>query len=1044
MEKRLKRGGLIKFFIQNSVAANLLMMFVIVLGFVSYKSINKQIFPESKVTTIEVNVVHFGSSAKEIEERIVSKIEASLKSLPEIKRMRSWSNDSSGRLLLDVKKNADAKIVLDKVKLLVDATPSFPADIEPIIIQLNEGLQPVIRLALVERSEIDSFKASAREIYTELLNLNNVSVVTNNLPADEISIEVDPATLKMYRLTISDIRTALSDYSNNLSAGEVRSNSGIIPVRVENQAYDKEAFSNIPVITLDSGSQIKLKDIASVKDGFVEGVHIYTYSGYNAVAYEISATNDQDMVAVADSVKSYIEYKNKELSEGLQLEVIIDGTDYLDQRLSMMQSNLFQGAILVLVVLTLFLSFKLAVWVVVGLLVSFLGAMLMMPLFGVTINLISLFAFIMVLGLIVDDAIVVGESVDKEVTLRGNSYDAVEAGVKKVAKPAIFGVLTTIAVFFPFIFSDGSQSELFKGISVIVIFCLVFSIIESKLILPSHLANMSAASRKSSGFRYVLNERLSAFSHGPLANAVEWAVSKRWSVLLLFMCTFVFSLSLVHFGHVKSISDPMVPIDQPEISIELNDNASIDAVEHAAQTFQDMLKREEQKIMDEFGQGMIKDILIENSGQTDLKFTVVLVAENIRPINTFDLSRRWRENMPDIIALKAIHIKDDVLGRNNRFGDFGYFLFSDNMEDLNAAAKLLAAEFRKLEGVYEVGSNISVGRKELVMELKVLANTLGLTLSDIGRQVHHSYTGAEVERFNRNGEEIRVLVRYPQESRNSISELQYKRIQTPSGDEVFLGDVVSFIEQEAITTIRRESNKRSVYVFGSIDVEEVRTSQVISQVRVNILPLIKDKYPSVSTDIGGRIKETNSEKDQMLLFTVASLLTVYILLAIPLKSYFQPLLIMSIIPFCVVGSIFGHWVVAEDFSLVSIFGLIAAAGVVINDSLILVDRINSKISDLTPVPQSVTEAVSERFRAILLTSLTTFVGLLPIMFETSLQAKFVSPMAVSLGFAVLVSTCVTLFLVPILYVIGHNFSTRMTQFSAWFSRKKRMIAVSEP
>ncbi|TMP40994.1 AcrB/AcrD/AcrF family protein [Pseudoalteromonas citrea] len=1043
MERTNTHKGLIGFFIYNPVAANLLMLFVVVLGTFTYQSLHKQIFPSMEVNTIDIKVTHFGSSAKEIEERVINKIEDSLKSLSAIKRARSWSSDNTGLITLELHKSANPESALDKVKLAIDATPSFPGDLEPIIIQLNESLQPAVRLALITSNDHQSLKAHGLGIYNELLNLQNVTVVKHNIPQTEIAVEVDPLALKMYQVTVDDIRSALSQFSDNLSVGSVRSDSGVIPLRIENQAYDAVSFSQMPILTFDSGLQVLLKDIATVKENYVEGLHMFSFSGQEAAAFEVLATSSEDAVIVADSVQQYVNYKNKHLPQDMQLKVIIDGTNYLDQRLGMMESNLLQGALLVLLILSLFLSIKLAFWVVVGLPVCFLGAILMMPVFDVSINLISLFAFIMVLGLIVDDAIVVGESVHTETTRSGHTPDAVYKGVKKVMKPAVFGVLTTIAVFFPFIFSDGAQSELFKGISVIVIFCLVFSLIESKFILPAHLANMTVKAEPVSGFKYRLNNALNGFSRGPLSNAVEWSIHHKWSMLLLFLGMWVLSLMMVQFGHVKSIPDPMVPIDQPEILIELNDNASVDTVKRAAKTFEAMLKAQEQETINAFGHGMIKDILIESVGQTDVRFTVLLVDEEHRPFSTFALSKRWRDNMPNIIALKAIHIKDDVLGRNNQYGDFGYFLYSDEIEDLNAAATYLASALKKQPGVYEVGSTMSAGRKELLMELKPLATKLDLSLTDIARQVQQTHMGAEADRFSLHGEEVRVMVRYPLANRASVSELQYVRITLTSGEQVFLGDVVNFIETDAVTTIRREAGKRSLYVFASIDQDEISESTVVEKVDSELLPIIKTKYPSISTELGGKIKETSKDQSQMLLFTIASLLAVYILLAMPLKSYFQPLLIMSVIPFCMVGSIWGHWVFSEDFSLVSIFGLIAAMGVVVNDSLILVDRINEKVRQSHPIVDSIRASISERFRAILLTSLTTFFGLLPIMFETSLQAKFVSPMAVSLGFAVLVSTCVTLFLVPILYVIGHNFSARMTQCSTWLNRKKRMTAVSE-
>lgn len=1018
MSKAVKKGGIIGFFINNAVAANLLMLFVVVLGAISYAGLNKQIFPTPELNQLEIRVNYFGASPKEIEENVIKKIEDQLRNLPELKRMRSWTSRNSARVTLDIHKGVEVSFALDKVKANIDSISSFPADMDPILINVMESTQPVIRVALVGDGDIFAMKPYAQKLQSDLLNLNNVSLVNVTLPNREIAIEVDPMSLRMYQLTMEDIRQAIARFSENISSGQIRAEQGIITMRVEQQAYNTAAFANIPVITADNGMQIKLKQLATVKDAFVEGQHIYSYSGKPAAFVEVQATDEQDMSAVAQSVRDFVAYQNQQLPKWLKIETIIDGTSYLDQRLSMMEENLLQGAVLVLLMLSLFLSFKLAFWVVIGLPVCFLGATLLMPFFGVSINIISLFAFIMVLGLVVDDAIVVGESVHRQTEKDGHNNEAVEKGVRRVAKPAVFGVLTTIAVFLPFVFSDGDQSAMFQGISTIVIACLIFSIIESKLILPAHLAHSNVKPAKTSGFKYTLNQKLQSFTNNQLSRSVAWSIERKWSMLLLFVCALLVSLSMIHFGHVKNIPDPKVPFDFPEITIELQDNASEATVKRAVEQLDGMIKAIDDKVKQQYGQPVVADILIESVRQTEIKFTMPLVDESIRPIDTFALSKLWRDNMPEIVGLKSIRIVDDVLGRNSRFGDFGYFLYSEDIETLNSATKALIAQLKQVPGVYEVSSTISAGRREFVMALKPVANILGLEMSDIGRQLAQSHFGAEVERFNDNGEEVRVVVRYDQQIRASVSDLQYARIYTPNGDEVMLGDVVELQEKESVTAIRREMGKRSLYVYASVDRKQVPMWQVLGKVRKEILPQIKTSHPGISTQLGGQIVETRAEQDQMLLFSIAAMLMVYILLAVPLKSYVQPLLIMSIIPFSAIGAIWGHWLFGEDFSLVSMFGLVAAAGVVVNDSLILVDRFNQKAEQGIELVQGVIESVSERFRAIFLTSITTFVGLMPIMFEGSLQAKFVSPMAISLGFAVLFATFITLFLIPCLYIAG--------------------------
>jgi multidrug efflux pump subunit AcrB len=696
----------------------------------------------------------------------------------------------------------------------------------------------------------------------------------------------------------------------------------------------------------------------------------------------------------------------------------MDMTYYLNARLDMMKANLFQGAILVAIMLSLFLRFKLALWVMLGLPVCFLGAMMMMPVFGISINIISLFAFIMVLGIVVDDAIVIGESAYTEIERSGGGVESVVRGANRVATPATFGVLTTIAVFAPFTLSSGPESAFFYGIAVVVMLCLVFSLVESKLILPAHIAHTHFAPIKKGSWRDRFNTRFFGFVNGPYKRFIVRCVEWRWTVMFAFIAMLILSVGLITSNKVRTVPTPKVPHDFPQIRVEMNDNVSDIQTIAAIRDIEAMVLQVDEATEREFGKKMIRDILVFNQGRTESQLLAPLVDEDLRPYNAFELSRRWREAMPTIAGVKSLTIQDDAGGGGaNGNGEFGYLLYGSDIDTLNNAGRRFIQLLQQQKGLFDISSTIDPASKEVQMSLKPVAYDLGLDLSSVATQVGASFYGGEAQRVIRNGEEVRVMVRYPKLTREAFSSLKHAVITTPQGREVLLGDVVELTETPGISYIRREGGYRTVYVYGSIDEEQIEPGEVVKQVKENLLPQLKDEFPTVKSELGGAIEEQQAQASEQMMFFIGGMILVYILLAVPLKSYSQPLIVMSVIPFSLTGAIWGHYWFGLDISLMSGFGLIAAAGVVINDSLVMTDYVNQVRRNGVSIKDAVIEAGCARFRAILLTSITTFAGVLPIMFETSLQAKFVTPMAVALGFAVMFATLITLILVPCLYII---------------------------
>ncbi|RZM84890.1 acriflavin resistance protein [Pseudoalteromonas rubra] len=1012
-----RQTGLIAYFAHNSVAANLMMGFILIMGIISYFTIQRQMFPAIELNLISVNATYPGASPQEIEESILIKVEEALKDVTEIDKAVYRAFRNGGSVQLEIDTSAELADVADKVRSRVDGIATFPASMEPIRIQQIEFTQDVVQMALVADLPLTQLKPLAKEIEDELLQLSNISLVDRNMPEYEIGIEVDPDALRRYNMSMADVSAAISRYSTNVSAGQIRTNAGLISVRVENQKYRGDEFRRIPVKVGSNGAKVLLQDVAEIKDAFVEGEFYFKLNGVNAAYLSVKATNDQNMVPIANTIHDYIEAKNESLPEGVELSAFVDMTYYLEARLAMMKKNMFQGAILVAIMLTIFLRFKLAFWVMVGLPVCFLGAIMMMPVFGISMNIVSLFAFIMVLGIVVDDAIVIGEAAYTEIERKGPGVNNVVIGAKRVATPATFGVLTTMAVFAPMVMSSGPEAAFFKSIAVVVMLCLAFSLIESKWILPAHIGHTKFSPMREGSWRAKFNKRFFAFVNGPYRNLVETCVQWRWTVLCGFIGMLILSVSLITSNQVRFVAMPKVPHDYPMVNLTLNDNASDSQTLEALATIENMMLKVEEEIEQEYGQGMIKDIMVWNEGRTEGKVLAVLVDEDARPFDAFELSRRWRENMPDIAGVKSLLVIDDVNDEGQGQGEFGYLLYGPDIDMLNAAGRQFIAMLQQEKGLFDVSSSIDPASKEVQLVLKQVAYDLNLSLSDIANQVGMSFYGGEAQRVIRDGEEIKVMVRYPRLDREAFSSLKHTVITTPEGKDVMLGDVVEFVERPGVSYIRRENGYRTVYIYGNIDEQVIEPNEVVENIKDNLLPKLMEQFPEVKTELGGDIEEDQAQANEQMMFFIAGMFIVYILLAVPLKSYGQPLIIMSVIPFSLVGAIWGHWFFGLDMSMMSTYGLIAAAGVVINDSLVMTDYVNQVRKEGVKLKDAVVEAGCARFRAITLTSITTFAGVMPIIFETSLQAKFVIPMAVSLGFAVLFATLITLVLVPCLYII---------------------------
>lgn len=1019
-----RETGIIAWFARNSVAANLLMLFIIIGGILTSLSIRKQMFPLVETNWINVSVPYPGAAPQEVEEGITIKIEEALNTVEGLKRVISYSNRSSSSAWIEVDTDYETQEVLDEIKLQIDAISSFPEGMERPVVKRDKFKQEVMYVALYGDMPRSYIKDLGKQIHDEIRDLGivNVTEYYGGL-AYEIGIEVDQHKLREYNLTFVQLANAIRGNASNLSAGQIRAENGMISMRVENQAYDKLAFEQIPVVQRADGTMILLGDVATVQDGFVEGLQYSKFNGKNSVTIYVGASSDQSMPDISAQVKAYVAKKNLELPPQVRLEPWVDMTFYLQGRLDMMMENMISGGVLVFLILALFLRFRLAFWVMMGLPVSFLGALLFMPMefINVTINVTSLFAFILVLGVVVDDAIVVGESASDEIEKHGHSLDNVVRGVKRVATPATFGVLTTIAAFVPMLLSDGPESAMSQSVGFVVVLCLLFSLVESKLILPAHLAKMNYTKPKNSSAMHRLRGRidggLQRFVVGVYQPFLTRALHYRATVIFTFLGVLLLGIGLFTSGFVRFIGMPQIPHDFPRITIEMQQQSSDKATLEAIFEVERVLKTIDKELEQEYGAGVIEQMFSRLTSRNGAQVMVRMTDPELRELNTFEVAAKWREAMPNIAGLKSLTIADNLFGGGRDDGDVSFKLIGLNDEQLLAATNELKQKLGKVDGVSDINDSRQSATQEVQFELKPLARSLGLTLKDIASQVNFSFYGLEAQRIMRNAQEVKVMLRYPQPQRSSIGDIGETLIFTNQGEQVPLSELANIKLTDGVNRIRREDSKRTVNVWATVDSAIVEPIKLASEIRDEYMPKLLAKYPDVSSEVAGRVQEEMDGVDTQIRNFVLSMLVIFALLAVPLHSYSQPLIIMSVIPFGVIGSVLGHMIFGLDLSTMSLFGIIAAAGVVVNDSLVMVDFVNKARAKGMSLRDAVIESGGRRFRAIALTSLTTFIGLVPIMFESSMQAQIVIPMAISLAFGVGFATVITLILIPCLYVV---------------------------
>ena len=1036
--------GLIAWFARNSVAANLLMWILLIGGVFGAFGIQKQVFPNFEVNIISVRVPYLGAAPQEVEEGVLLKVEDAIKDLDGIKQITSTATEGMGSVTIEVEEDYDVQVVLDEVKSQVDAIPSFPGNTEKPIVYRTKFQQDVLWIAVYGDASERELKEFAKNLRDDVANLPGISSVQVVGDRDyEISIEMSEYTLQKYDLTFSEVVNAIRQSSVDLPGGAIKSDNGNILLRTKGQAYTGWEFAQIVLLTRADGSRLTLGDIATIDDGFVEDPQYAMFDNQPAVNVRVKAVGDQNALEISKEVNQYLEKSKKDFPAHIKADAWGDSSFYLADRLNMMLENMFWGGVLVFLVLSLFLKIKLAFWVMVGLPVCFLGTLMVLPMegLGVSINMLSLFAFILVLGIVVDDAIIMGESAYSEIDAKGHSTDNVIAGVKKVAMPATFGVLTTIAAFSPMLMVSGPFGVIWKTIGLVVIVCLTFSLIESKLILPAHLAHMRlkpydpAKANRFQRFRDFFSEGIKSFIKNIYAPFLVKAVKARYVTLAAFVSMLILTYGMFKGDWVRFVFFPTIPSDFVMASVELEPGSSLSQRDKAMDTLLDAMYRMDEQLTRETGSGVISHAVAFDQGSLGGQVFAELSKGESREVTDTEIQRRWREFMPEIPGVKTLNF--NAPGGPGGGSDLSFEFSSSDITQLELISKDVKAALAEYNGVSDINDTFAGGADEIQLQLKPQAEALGITLQQLGQQVRYGFYGAEVQRVQRDDEEVKVMVRYPKEERNSIGHLETMRVRSPAGQDVPFEQVADIELGKGYDSIIRVDGQRSVTVSAAVDKDIAEPNEVTMEMITRVIPEIMKKYPRVEFKLQGNSREQMEAMTSLAQGLLFALFAIYALLAIPLRSYTQPLIIMSVIPFGIVGAILGHLMLGHAVSVLSICGIIALSGVVVNDSLIMVDFVNRARQEGHRLMDAAISAGTQRFRAIILTSLTTFMGLVPIMFERSLQAQVVIPMAISLAFGILFATVITLLLVPALYVILDDIKNGLT-------RNKRSALATEP
>jgi multidrug efflux pump subunit AcrB len=1029
----------IDWFAKHRVAANLLMWVIAIGGLLTLPTITREVFPDVTPDLVTVSVAYPGASPGEVESTIVERIEEQLDGLVGVRRLTSTAGEGTGQVILELSNSADPQRTLEDVKTRVDALASLPDGAEEPIVERPLIRRQVVNIAIFGDVKEKALKSTAERVRDEVAALPEITnVEVFGARADEITVEVSEASLRRHQLTFDDVTGSIARASLDLPGGILRTEAGDVRLRTFGQARTEEEFARLPLLTRPDGTRLSLGDVANIDDGFEEAEQDLRFEGRPAILVRVYRVGSQSALEISEAVRDYVDETAARLPVGVSMSVYDDSSRILRGRLETLTRNARSGLILVLVSLTLFLKPRLAFWVSAGIPISFLGALWLMPTFDATLNLVSLFGFILVLGILVDDAIVVGENVHRHQQAGGKDrMKATIAGTREVAAPVVFGVLTTIVAFTPMLFVDGAAGDIWRQIPIVVIAALLFSLVKCFWVLPAHLGHegrFNLRLPKALGFVERIPERVGAgldhWVERRFRPLLERILAARYETLATAAALVLIAGSAIAGGWIRFTFFPPIEGDKVVASFSLPPGTAIETTRQTVSRLEASARAVTARFAaSPANAGAVETVVaavgldLGRGGGSSLatapaknigSVEVSLGPAEAREVSTREYARAWREATGSIPGIEELTFSSDLFSAGE---PIDIELRGTDVDSLRAVATSLGAELARRPGVRDVRDSYRASKNELALRLKKQAEGLGLSVADLARQVRQAFLGEEVQRIARDGQDVKVMVRYPESERRALGDVERLRIRTPEGEAVALSVVADIEMGEGPASIQRADGARVVNVRADVDASVTSAGEVIADLRANVLPGLLEAYPGVRYALEGEQREQRESLSDLGRGFLFALIAIFALLAIPLRSYAQPLLVMATIPLGAVGAIAGHALLGLPLSFPSVIGVVALSGVVVNDSLVLVDWANRGVKRGLSIHQAALEAGLSRFRPVFLTSLTTSLGLMPLLLEQSVQAQFLIPMAVSIAAGVLMATLVSLLVVPAAYLV---------------------------
>ena len=1008
----------------NHIAASLLMAGIAISGLLGFQSMEREAFPMFRTNQVAVQVAWPGAAPQEVEEQIVARIENALSELASVRLIYGTAEEGSGRLEVYTYPSVSIDAFLDEVKNTVDSVQGLPRDIEPPQVRRIQFRQEMIRVAVHGELPERQLNRLAESLRDEMQSLDWISVVELfGVRREEVSIELSETAMRRYGVTFEEVARAIRGSSVNLSSGRIRTQTGDVLLRARNLADNEDDFASIVLRQTPEGGILRVGDVARVLDDFEDEQILATLNGEPAVLLQAMSTDTMQVVKSSDSVRAWMAEREVSLPAGVSMSIWFDTADIYKSRMSTIGTNAWQGLLLVFLVLILTLRPKVALWVTVGIGIAFLGTFAILPSQGVSLNVMSTFAFLLVLGIVVDDAIIVGESVHLHAHAAGDGSAATAAaGASAVAKPVIFAVLTTMVAFAPWFFLSGEEVQVTRQFSIVITAALTISLIEAFLILPSHLRHLPSRPRDGSGnwlarWQRSISDGIVRFADTRYRRLVGLCLQRRYLTASMFLAAFIISVGVLGSGWVRFGFMPEIENDQIYVQVQLPAGTpyarALDILEQLQEAEMKLVEEVEAEAAQAGGTGQLVEGWYTRSRRDSVIAIVKLAPPEVRDLSSKEAALRLRDLIGDVPDADEIEVNYTI---NNSSPQVNFMLRHEDMDVLRAAADDLKRQLDSYDGTFYVRDNLRGESDELHLQLRPGAEQLGLSLAEVSRQVRQAYFGEEVQRLPRSGGDVKVMVRYPAELRSSLDSLDRFHVRTADGREVPLMAVADVMVATGTQRIQRRDGERMIAVTADV-LESVRTD-VRNDVEQNFLPQLQERYPDVK--LGRFSDEEEIFFAEIQALYIVALFVMYALIAVAFRSYWLPLLVMTAIPFGFMGAVYGHLMFDTAMAMFSFFGIGAAAGVVVNDNLVLVDHIQRMRERGVAAFEAVVESGVVRFRPILLTTVTTFIGLMPIMAERSIDAQFLKPAVLSLSFGVLFALAVTLLLVPSLYCIGED------------------------